>query len=115
MNAGCNLEYGGVFVEKSVMKLMYNNIENSWEFIKKATKVYEEEFAKTSKIGTPPKIDDIIERVLLDELNIKAGDEEKTVKGKKASKTKSVLTLAMSIMPLVTGAEPPEPCEKKIV
>ena len=54
-------------MELKVKKLLYNNIENPWDFIVKASAVYKEEFRKTSKTGNPPRIDDILSRMILEQ------------------------------------------------
>ncbi|MFC2091324.1 hypothetical protein ACFLTD_00945 [Elusimicrobiota bacterium] len=41
-------------------RIVYDNIEDPWAFVLRATRLYKKEFLKTSKIGQPPKVDDII-------------------------------------------------------
>lgn len=52
----------------------YDDIDDPWAFVIEASQRYKREFRKTSKIGTPPKVDDIIEKTLL-------GVEEEEIEG----------------------------------
>lgn len=82
-------------MEEEVKKKLYNDIENPWKFVLKAIKVYKDEFRKTSKIGSPPKIDNILERVLTDDTEEELPTEEpvrtkeKRVTKKKETKKKN--------------------------
>ncbi len=43
-----------------LVKQIYDKVDNQWLFIVEAAAKYKEEFKKTSKIGQPPKIDDVL-------------------------------------------------------
>ena len=51
-------------MENYIKKDLYDNTENSWEFVLEVSEMYKKEFAKTSKIGQPPKIDDVITKAI---------------------------------------------------
>ncbi|MBN2407227.1 MAG: hypothetical protein JXJ19_05980 [Elusimicrobia bacterium] len=77
-------------MDRDTMRILYDKIENPWEFIVKASKEYKEEFRKTSKIGNPPKLEDIMIKVLAGEM---AAENEKNQpdkgNGKKKEKKES--------------------------
>ncbi len=56
-------------VEEKNKKKLYDDIDDQWVFVLEAAAKYKKEFRKTSKIGMPPKIDDILEKTIL-------GDDE---------------------------------------
>ncbi len=56
-------------VEEKNKKKLYDDIDDQWLFVLEAATKYKKEFRKTSKIGMPPKIDDILEKTIL-------GDDE---------------------------------------
>ena len=47
-------------MEENIKKMLYDNVENPWEFVIKAASRYKQEFIKTSKIGKPPAIDEVM-------------------------------------------------------
>ena len=51
-------------MKEGLMKKLYDKVDNQWEFVISASNKYDEEFKKTAKIGEPPKIEDIMEKVL---------------------------------------------------
>lgn len=53
-------------MEEKVKKMLYDNVENPWEFVVKASKKYKEEFVKTSKIGRAPSVDAIMGAYIAD-------------------------------------------------
>ena len=54
-------------MDEGLKKSMMNEIDNPWEFINRAHKKYKEEFRKTAKIGTPPKVDTVMEEMFIAE------------------------------------------------
>jgi len=66
------VESGGTAVEEKVKRVLFNSVDNPWEFVVEAAKEYKKEFRKTSKIGLPPHVDDILEK----EAIMRFGDEE---------------------------------------
>ncbi|MFH1415126.1 MAG: hypothetical protein ABIH89_03460 [Elusimicrobiota bacterium] len=64
-------------MKESTKEKLYDNVEDVWGFVKKASAMYKEAFRKTSKIGQAPKIDDIIElAILAEDFEIPEIDEE---------------------------------------
>ncbi len=58
---------GGKIVDENIRQKLYDNVEDSWDFVLRAVANYKIAFNKTSKIGVAPKIDDIIEKTLIGE------------------------------------------------
>ncbi len=54
-------------MKEKVRKKIYNNIDDSWEYVLRSAKKYKEEFKKTAKIGEPPHIDDILESIIIED------------------------------------------------
>lgn len=82
MQNTCTLKSGGSSVDEEIKKKLYNDVENPWEFVIEASKEYKKEFRKTAKIGEPPNIDDILEKI------IEEKKEKENKKNKKKSKSK---------------------------
>ena len=51
-------------MEEYIKKELYDNIENPWEFVLEVADMYKVEFAKTSKIGQPPRIEDVLTKAI---------------------------------------------------
>jgi len=47
-------------VDEKTRKMLNDNVENPWDFVVEAAKRYKKEFIKTSKIGRPPAIDEVM-------------------------------------------------------
>jgi hypothetical protein len=68
---------GGIGVKEEVKKMLYDEIENPWEFVVKAAGEYKKEFRKTAKIGVPPKIDDMLVKALMKQKGIEPEEKKK--------------------------------------
>ena len=68
-------------MEDYIKKELYDNTENSWEFVLELAAMYKKEFVKTSKIGQPPKIDDIITKAIKIRLGENLIDVDKVKEG----------------------------------
>ncbi len=55
-------------MEEKIKKMLKDNVENPWEFSVKAALRYKKEFLKTSKIGSPPSIDNVVGRYILEQV-----------------------------------------------
>ncbi|MGM0440805.1 MAG: hypothetical protein ACQEQC_00040 [Elusimicrobiota bacterium] len=66
-------------MDEVTRKRLYDNVDNAWKFVLKATKEYKKEFKKTANIGTPPHIDDVLKKVVEQELTEKEDKERKQV------------------------------------
>lgn len=62
-------------VEEDMKKRLYDEVDDIWGFVLKASEIYKEEFRKTAKIAQAPRIDDIIEQTILGDEYL-APDEE---------------------------------------
>lgn len=69
-------------MDEKIKRKLYDEVKDPWAFVIRASKYYKSEFRKTSKIGIPPKIDDILEAVILNK------DIEETDTKKKSEKEK---------------------------
>ncbi|MGM0567605.1 MAG: hypothetical protein ACQESB_00140 [Elusimicrobiota bacterium] len=50
-------------MKEKLLKQIYDKVDNQWLFIVRASEKYDQEFKKTAKIGQPPKIEDILEKM----------------------------------------------------
>lgn len=73
-------------MKEEVKKKIYDNIDNSWEYVLRSAKKYKEEFKKTAKIGEPPHIDDILEEIILEDEIAPAPEKEEGPEEKPAEK-----------------------------
>ena len=58
-------------MEEKVRKALYDHVDNPWEFIVESADEYKKEFAKTSKIGVPPSVDEILSKKIMEKLDEK--------------------------------------------
>ncbi len=64
-------------VEEKIMKKLCDDIDDQWVFVLEAAAKYKKEFRKTLKIGIPPKIDDILEKTVLEDDEEHEGETNK--------------------------------------
>ncbi|NLB34654.1 MAG: hypothetical protein GX817_02375 [Elusimicrobia bacterium] len=63
-------------MEKNVKKMLFDNVENPWEFVVNAVERYKKEFLKTSKIGRAPSIDTVLEAYITELMEEESASEE---------------------------------------
>ena len=47
-------------MEEKIRQMLYDNVDNPWEFVVKAAGRYKKEFQKTSKIGRAPSVEAVM-------------------------------------------------------
>ncbi len=67
-------------MDEITRKKLYDNVDNAWKFVLKASKEYKKEFKKTANIGAPPHIDNILKKIIEQEMAEQAEDAENKVK-----------------------------------
>ena len=53
-------------MEEKIREMLYDKVENPWEFVIKAAEKYKVEFNKTSMIGRAPSVDDVMGAYMLE-------------------------------------------------
>jgi hypothetical protein len=78
-------------MDEDKRKIVYDDIEDPWEFVIRASERYKKAFRKTAKIGMPPKVDEIIVNTVLgvEEVNEDSAVEEEAGQEQEAEVKKS--------------------------
>ena len=80
-------------MKEKLLKQIYDKVDNQWLFIVRAARKYDDEFKKTAKIGQPPKIEDILEKMFNGENkeygNVKDIDPDKEVQTEEVKEGKA--------------------------